>query len=702
MEIEEKLVSKKKRFLIAAIAAVLLVAATGSASANCIGDVTSTVFGCGDTVTESCTFNADMTCYVCGPKYGDAQYGLKVGADGITIDGNRYALTGNVTGEHCDGISEANPGDGCCGIYDYGYDGVTIKNLEISNFCNGIGLDAPYVDWDEWLHDVTIESCDIHHNGVATAAWSVSHGIHATEFRNSTVINNIIHDNTGTGTGCGDGGNGMFVYGTRADPNYLLIHNNTFNDNRKSGFIAKMMMRNSTVSNNTACGNGFGDWHECAGINFRCVHTSYNEVKYNNCSSNDGSGIYIGGQYNDVRNNPANDNEGPGIFLGRSDGGSSFNILSYNDVWRNAGAVVGEHPKAGIYIVNRPGNELYWNNVCQNAGFDIRDQDTTTGDNNKCDTAYNYCDAGAGNPPPCDYQCGCTGPNLMVQDKHETWVNATHYNIIYTVCNLGNVGAGSTSSTGIYIDGNFKEHAGASNLAAFSCDPPVTVGPYAVSGIDTIKVCADDLGQIAETKENDNCTENVFGGPDLVIRGFEPVEWVDYPYKRYNLTYYVENIGDKATPAECKVNFTLLGESWDCVDPVSVPAGLQPGHRWPATELRSVGPFVMGGDSDWLQGFVNFEHTFEENVWGDLHGNRERFSGDYTPSCCICGDVTGEGTVSWSDGSAVVAGNIATCNWAADVDCSYGVSWSDGSAIVSGSLNCCGPGPVVCNPPWCY
>lgn len=695
MEIEEKLVSKKKRFLIAAIAAVLLVAAVGSASANCIGDVTGTVFGCGDTVTESCTFNADMTC-TGGCVLGAPVHALTIGADDITIDGAGHKLIGDVSGNACEYVYENEPEAGCNGIYNYGKNGVTIKNLEISNFCNGIGLNGPR-SYDNWLHDVRIENCDIHHNGVANPpVSSTSHGIHAAYIKSSTVISNTIHNNTGTGDGCGSGGNGMFVFGGGTLlPNYLLIHNNTFNDNRKSGFFTKMMMTNSTISNNNASGNGFMDWAGCAGINFRCVHTSYNVVEYNNCSGNDGSGIYIGGNYNELKNNIANDNAGPGIYLGRSDAGSAHNTLSHNDVWRNAGGVSGSFPKAGIYIVDRPGNELYWNNVCQNAGFDIRDDDATTGNNNKCDTAYNYCDAGAGNPPPCVYQCGCTGPNLVVQDKHEAWVNATHYNIIYTVCNYGNQAAGSTSSTGIYIDGNFKEHAGASNLAAFSCDLPATVGPYAVTGIDTIKVCADDLGQIAETKENDNCTENIFGGPDLVIRGFEPVEWVDYPYKQYNLTYYVENIGDKATPAECKVNFTCLdsdGSGWDCVDPVPVPAGLQPGHRWPATELRSVGPFVMGGDSDWLQGFVNFEHTFDENIWGDLHGNRERFTDGYTPSCCICGDVTGEGDVDIDDAVAVVFYNIDTCEWAADVNCCSGVDIDDAIDLIFYRLSCCDPG----------
>lgn len=57
-------------------------------------------------------------------------------------------------------------------------------------------------------------------------------------------------------------------------------------------------------------------------------------------------------------------------------------------------------------------------------------------------------DIGAGelyadcNPPP---------PDLVITEKTEEWVNATHFNVNYTVCNTGN-GNANASNTTIYID----------------------------------------------------------------------------------------------------------------------------------------------------------------------------------------------------------------------------------------------------------
>jgi hypothetical protein len=76
-----------------ALAGIVLLLAAGSASAGeqgGIGCVNSTgwAYQCGDTVTESCTFNGDISCESPG-------HGLIVGAVGITIDGNGHMITGN-------------------------------------------------------------------------------------------------------------------------------------------------------------------------------------------------------------------------------------------------------------------------------------------------------------------------------------------------------------------------------------------------------------------------------------------------------------------------------------------------------------------------------------------------------------------------------------------------------------------------------
>ncbi len=97
---------------------LLILLTTANANAGCIGAVTGTDYGCGDTVIESCKFNEDLDCHT--------RYGLVIGADGIVIDGNGYAIT---TDTHSD--------DGE-GIHNEGCDRVTIKNVRIGGFCYGI------------------------------------------------------------------------------------------------------------------------------------------------------------------------------------------------------------------------------------------------------------------------------------------------------------------------------------------------------------------------------------------------------------------------------------------------------------------------------------------------------------------------------------------------------------------------------------
>ena len=70
-----------KKFELVLVAAVFLIFFVGNAHAGCIGE-SGTDFGCGATVTESCTFDEDLSC--------PAGHGLIIGADGITIDGQTF------------------------------------------------------------------------------------------------------------------------------------------------------------------------------------------------------------------------------------------------------------------------------------------------------------------------------------------------------------------------------------------------------------------------------------------------------------------------------------------------------------------------------------------------------------------------------------------------------------------------------------
>jgi len=386
--------STRQRFGIAVVsAAVFLVFLIGSANAGCIGDDTGIEFGCGDTITESCTFDENMSC--------PTGHGLVIGANNITIDGNSYML-GGVSAGACGGLGIQRTG-----IYNKAHDDVVIKNLEIKKFCNGI-----YIKYDSDTGDrverVTIKNCEVHHNGGDTSGDNSVHGIKAIGMFNSTIKKCKIHHNVGKGTSCEAGGNGIFLKGISGFGAWNnTITENEIYENGKGGFFTKMICKDTEVSYNKVWGNGQG------GIILRCKKTTAHDIHHNNASCNHGDGIFVGGPNNTIRDNVVNNNlagfkisptdivgDGDGIDMGRSDG-------SYY-------------------------NELYENTICGNEGTDIDTYGAgsgTTGDNNTCDTCGDYHDEGE---TYCTYECpgetGCVAADNTVFSGGDTVTKSCTFN----------------------------------------------------------------------------------------------------------------------------------------------------------------------------------------------------------------------------------------------------------------------------------
>ena len=640
-----------------AVTIVLLSFLTGMSGAEyaCIAD-DGTAFFCGDTVTASCMFNGSMTCP------NDDNAGLIIGADGIVVDGDGYTITGTATPANCEWASEGTPCT-ASGIYDPGYDDVVIRNMGIEGFCTGIALKGTRPNM---VRNITINNCRIHDNGFNTTVGiseMATHGIHACRIEGAedepalTVTYCDIYNNEGTGGGCGDGGSGIFIYaGSGGKHEYCDISHNKLHDNAKSGFWTKMMLSKSNITNNEVWGNGDGTGitdDVRGGIILRCKLADYNNISYNNVSNNVGTlngagvgyGIYVGGNHNNITNNTANGSTKDGICMGRTDG-SSNNELRNNTVCKN--------DRDGIHVVDVSGNTLHDNFVCDNGRRDIYDASgKLSGDDNTCDTAYQYCDDSADCPPPCVYHSGGWGPDLVISELEPSWiVSGVNYTVNYTVCNLGRGLAANASKTGIYINETLLPYDPVPELGVSECCSS-KLGPFTSFGIDTIRLCADGTNNETRdvSKENNNLTD-VFGGPDLVITSFDEI-WVDLPQKKYNLTYTVRNVGDLPTPWKCWTNFTELHGEWSGIDPVPVPV-LDVGES--ATQIA--GPFTMEGDADWLEAWVNFNRTFDENRGDDLHGNRARFTPSYpAPSPPPEGDLNSDGKVTPAD--AVIALGMA-------------------------------------------
>ncbi|HJH26984.1 MAG TPA: hypothetical protein C5S37_09510, partial [Methanophagales archaeon] len=351
-----------------------------SVNACCVG--ATLTFTCGDTVTESCTFNDDLTC--------SEGHGLIIGADNIVIDGNGYTLDGVSPGA-CDGLGIKRSG-----IYNKAYDDVVIKDLEVKNFCNGIYFKYDSEEGDR-VERVTIDNCDIHHNGGDSGGDNSVHGIKAIGVFGSMIKNCEIHHNTGKGDSCEGGGNGIFLKGISGYGAWdnIIIHNEIY-DNTKGGFFTKMMCTDTEVSYNELWGNGQG------GVILRCMKSETHDIHHNNASYNYGSGIFIGGPNNTIRYNIASCNKNGSEYSGIGIGPGSGSPGKYG---------------MGICMSRSDGsfhNEVLSNEVCGNEGVDIEvcpACEGNTGDDNTCDTTFNYDDEGT---TGCTYSCDTAPPPAPV------------------------------------------------------------------------------------------------------------------------------------------------------------------------------------------------------------------------------------------------------------------------------------------------
>ncbi|MGC9445077.1 MAG: right-handed parallel beta-helix repeat-containing protein [Candidatus Methanospirareceae archaeon] len=326
---------------------------------GCVADAhPSTVFKCGNTVTESCTLNFDLYC---------TANGLIIGANGITVDGNNYKLTGN------------NANDG---LRNNGYDHSTIKDLTIKRFDYGIhlysgannntikgitvddndvyGVYISYSDNNQLVrlsealpwpspgkrirdnhvansgshgvylsmaHHTSIEHTDITANGASgiymlesehnelqsnSITDNINHGIHITQ---KSSYNNITAGNTITE----NGGNGIYL------ANYArnnLIEDADIVDNTLDG-IAILNSENTTIKGNTITRNRWG---------VACDNAPNTKVENNTIDANSISAVRIYRSTSNIIKNNQLQSSKIGIEMV---GNSSNNTIHMNQISEN-------------------------------------------------------------------------------------------------------------------------------------------------------------------------------------------------------------------------------------------------------------------------------------------------------------------------------------------------------------------------------
>ncbi|KAF5412963.1 MAG: hypothetical protein C5S38_07515 [Candidatus Methanophagaceae archaeon] len=309
---------------------------------------------------------------------------IYITSDNVILDGQGHYINGSTPGD-CEALavfpgllsSYARPG-----IAVKRADNVTIKNVEVKNFCTGILLYGP-------SEDNTVETCTVHHNGNSTVDAETG------EFRgivlhnsvcNSTINNNMVYNTScKLAGGCDDNGAGINI---KKFCNHNNATNNTICHNDLAGIYSKKGGGDcyNYILNNTVYQNGQTGDDACftGGIRFQCKTTDDNRIENNTVTDNFGPGIFIGGNDCIVRNNTvtwnkeakvAPNSRGDGLRIDRYGDGGGKNTQAYDNIF------------------------------CDNEHLDINVENTAqnvVGDDNICDTCSNYNDEGE---ICCTYNC---------------------------------------------------------------------------------------------------------------------------------------------------------------------------------------------------------------------------------------------------------------------------------------------------------
>jgi len=306
------------------------------------------------------------------------------------------------------------------GIYLSGKTGNTIRNCIISAFDYGIYLHSSSNNDlvndsanSNRLSGVFLEASSNYNNIINDSAENNSYyGFYLYSSSNNSLENNIAENNY----------QGFIIFSN--SNNNDLIHN-TANNNGYGGIYLYASLANNLIENNASYNSGY---YEASGIYL--LFSNGNNLLGNNASNNGWYGVWLASSSgNNLSTNFANNNGWHGFYTPQS---SSNNNLTNNTANNNGWY--------GFYATSdSTNNVLYSNRFCSNSQYDIYDADSNTGDDNTCDTTYNYNDTGT---TGCTYSCG-GAPSLCECDSCESCtaaLNDSSCSVVYLTANITNYG----------------------------------------------------------------------------------------------------------------------------------------------------------------------------------------------------------------------------------------------------------------------
>jgi parallel beta-helix repeat protein len=391
-----------------------------------------------------------------------AQGAIIINASNIVLDGNGATIRGSGAGY---------------GIYNPGFDNVTITNVTVLNYGTGIQL-------------VESDNNIISTNNVT---YSATKGIAVEDSQQCVIYGNRVSYSGERGIAFSGGGDNA-------------AYNNVAYNNSAFGAIEAVFSDNNEIYNNTAYFNQWG---------IATNHGSYNQIHNNTMYGNE-LGIHLDWPSTDNRvvNNNISSNHA-GIWTNHN---STDNIISGNLIVANEAAGIGietnnntiinntaHHNRVGLYLgADTTGNTITHNSFCNNIVFDIRDDNNNSGDENTCNTQNGWDDAGT---TGCTYPCFSGVSDLIITD---IWFEGEF--IWYQVRNIGNDTAPEGHWTGLLVDEVYVVN----EQVAVALAPGERYNGFfgyswcCTGGEDVIAVVADYNHHVPEANETNNRREEVW------------------------------------------------------------------------------------------------------------------------------------------------------------------------------------------------